>query len=132
MIVRRKRADLLDRKPGAIYSGYPVLIFVRMIRRPVQCSGRAKSVKIYSLRAKFNDALNDAVAKIDQRIMTINSCFTEEHFDHWGNLSLRGKRAMWLEIDDLLERFNRDEVKLLPTPDLKKRCPNKKKFVDNF
>ena len=33
MVVRRKKADLLDKKPGAIYAGYPVIVFVRMIRR---------------------------------------------------------------------------------------------------
>ena len=32
MVIRRKKAELLDKKPGAIYAGDPVLIFVRMIR----------------------------------------------------------------------------------------------------
>ena len=68
---------------------------------------------------KFNDALNDAVAKVDQRILMLNSCFAEEHFDVWGNISARGKKALWLEMDDLLERFDRYEIKLLPTPNIK-------------
>ena len=29
MVVRRKKADLLDKKPGAIYAGYPVIVFVQ-------------------------------------------------------------------------------------------------------
>ena len=68
------------------------------------------------MRPKFNDALNTAVAKIDQYIMTINSCNTQYHFDCWGNLSQKGKNALWMEIDDLIERFDSDAVKLLPTP----------------
>ena len=31
MLVRCKRAELLDKKPGVIYAGYPVIIFVQMI-----------------------------------------------------------------------------------------------------
>ena len=64
ILVRRKKAELLDKKPGAIYAGDPVIIFTRMIRRPANL-GRAKTQKVYFLRAKFNDALNDAVARID-------------------------------------------------------------------
>ena len=31
MLVRRKRAELLEKKPGAIFTGDPVIIFTRMI-----------------------------------------------------------------------------------------------------
>ena len=90
MVVRRKKADLLDKKPGAIYAGYPVIVFVCMIRR-LQNLGKAQSQKVYLLRAKFNDALNDSVARIEQKIMTINSCNSVDHFDQWGNLSRKGQ-----------------------------------------
>ena len=32
MLIRRKRTDLLDKKPGTVYTGDPITIFVRMIR----------------------------------------------------------------------------------------------------
>ena len=120
ILVRRKKAELLDKKPGAIYAGDPVIIFTRMIRRPANL-GRAKTQKVYFLRAKFSDALNDAVARIDQHILTINSCNSTEHFDQWGNLTIKGKKAIWYEINDLLERFDKNEVKLLPAPNLKQK-----------
>ena len=67
-------------------------------------------------RAKFNDNLNDAVAKINQYIMTINSCNGYEHSDKHGNLTIHGKTNLWLEIDDLIQRFDLNKVKLLPNP----------------
>ena len=33
MIIRRKRSELLNKKPGAIFTGHPMLIFTHMIRR---------------------------------------------------------------------------------------------------
>ena len=69
-----------------------------------------------NLCAKFNDALNDAVAKVDQYILTINSCSQYKHFDKKGNLSLKGKHDFWWELDDLIDRFEANRVKLLPNP----------------
>ena len=68
------------------------------------------------LRARFNDVLNNSVAKIDQYIMTINSCNTFDHYDRFANLSPKGKRDFWIELDDLIDRFERDRVKLHPNP----------------
>ena len=82
---------------------------------------------MYSLRAKFNDALNDSVARIEQKNMMINSCNSVDHFDQWGNLSRKGKLALWLEIDDLLERFDGGDIKLLPSPNLKHKQKTKRR-----
>ena len=71
---------------------------------------------VCSLCPKFNDALNDLVAKIDQRVMTINSCNTYDHFDKRGDLSLRGRTDFWYELDDLISRFDIRKIKLLPNP----------------
>ena len=120
MTVRRKRAELLDKKPGAIYTGDPKIIFIQMIRR-LEYYGDNKKQAIFDCRAKYNDALNNAVSRINHRIMTINSCNTTGHFDVKGNLSTKGKTAFWHEIDDLLDRFDRDKVKLLPNPLMKRR-----------
>ena len=60
--------------------------------------------------------LNDAVAKVDHKILTINSCNTYEHFTPAGSLSIKGKKSFLLELDDLLQRFDLDKIKLLPNP----------------
>ena len=49
-------------------------------------------------------------------MLTVNSCNTYDHYDRLGNLSPRGKEDFWYEIDNLLERFIRNKVKLLPAP----------------
>ena len=123
MLIRRKKAELLDKKPGGLYEGNPTIIFVRMIRR-VDSYGESKNQQIYNLRAKVNDALNDAAARINQHILTINSCNTSSHYDLWGNLSNKGYRVLWYKIGDLLERFDQNAVKLLPNPN--RRRFNKK------
>ena len=65
LIVHRKRMDLLEKRPGAVSGSPTELIFVKMLRRIGQFHDKLKMVQICSLRAKFNDALNDAVVKID-------------------------------------------------------------------
>ena len=82
---------------------------------------RFKKAEIAHLRAKFNDALNTAAEKMGHYIMTINSCSSYNHFDRAGHLSSRGKEEFWLELDNLLERFEKDKVKLKPNPHHKPR-----------
>ena len=72
--------------------------------------------QVASWRPKFNHVLNDAVAKFDPRILTINSCSTFEHFEKKGALSQKGKEEFWMELDDLIQRFDVNKVKLLPNP----------------
>ena len=69
---------------------------------------------INSLRAKFNDALNDSTAKIQEHILTVASCNQYEHFDHKGGLLEFGRAVFFQEIDDLMRRFGLDKIKLLP------------------
>ena len=114
IILRRKRINILEKKPGAVAHDVIHIIFVRMIRRIGQYSTESHLGAILSLRAKFNDALNDAAAKINQRILTINSCNAYEDFNSKGSLSDRDRTAFWQELDDLTYRFDTDRVKLLP------------------
>ena len=114
LVVRRKRIDLLDRKPGALSGVQTSIVFVRMLRRIGSFQPGSKMEGVCSLLAKFNDSLNDAVAKIGQHIMTITSCASYEHFNDKGLLSPTGKTHFWQEVDDLIERFNIRKMKLLP------------------
>ena len=86
LLIRRKKLDLLSKKPGALTGYAPKVIFIRMLRR----AGRFRSEslnQLYDLRPKYNDALNDSVAKVNQYILTINSCKSYEDFDKHGKLS---------------------------------------------
>ena len=75
--------------------------------RHISLRKNSRKDEVFSLIAKFNDALNSMVARANQHILTVNSCHTGSHFTHLGELSERGKQDFWSEIDHLLERFDR-------------------------
>ena len=116
LVLRRKRIDLLEKKPGAVTGCPTTTIFVKILRRIGHFNEKSRMAKICALRAKFNDALNDAVAKVDQRILTINSCNMYEDFERDGNFSRKGRIAFRQELDNLIERFDMNKIKLLPNP----------------
>ena len=87
-----------------------------MLRRVGKHSETTNMGSICSLRLKFNDALKDAVAKVGQHILTINSCNSYDHFDKMGRLSTKGQADFWYELDELLEHFDMDKIKLLRNP----------------
>ena len=88
------------------------IVFIKMLHRYGKFSHNIE--ELLKLKPKFNDALNDAAAKIDHYVLTINSCNSYDHFAHNENLSLKGKTDFWIKIDDLLHRFDLNKVKLLP------------------
>ena len=92
-VIRRKCIDILEKKLGTISGFATKIIFVKMLRWIGRYNDTAKADVFQTLRLKWNDALNDAVAKIGQYVLTINSCNSYEHFDKRGNLSLRGKEG---------------------------------------
>ena len=122
ILVKRKKAEIQVKRPGALFVGDPKIIFVRMLRRvgkPFYHGSKLEA--LHGHRAKFNDALNEAVAQIDQKMLTITACNSYAHFDQYGNLSVRGKSDYWQELDELLDEFDRRKIKLLPAP----QHPNK-------
>ena len=87
----QKRLQLMERKPGSVYSGDPKVIFMRMLRRPISINDSSVKNKVCSWTSKFNYALNEVIAETELNIMTIVSCNSPDHFDRWGNLSDKGK-----------------------------------------
>ena len=83
---------------------------------------------VNNVRAKFNDALNDSAAKVDEFMLTITSCQQYEHFDKKGKLSANGMFAFFLELDDLLQRFDLDKIKLKPMPKMKYSGPDHMRY----
>ena len=115
-IIRQRRVDFLDKHPGAVAGFTTKIIFVRMVRRIGFFNENSKMASICRARPKFNDALNDSCAKINQFMLTIASCNAYEHFDKGGVLSRLGKKEFWLELDEVMDRFDKDRIKLLLNP----------------
>ena len=112
----------MEKKPGSIYGNNPTVIYVRMIRCiDLNLQRGSRKDEIFAMRAKFNDALNQVVARANQRIMMINSCNSSSHFTHLGELSDKGKQDLWLELDYLLEKYDCKDIKLLPNPNNNRR-----------
>ena len=114
--IRRKRLQLMEKKPGAVKNSDPTIIYVNAIHRVEFFRPGSKLEAYCSIRTKFNDILNACAARQEQHILTIRSCFTLDHFDQWGKLTTKGKSSFWIELDDLMERFEKREIKLLPRP----------------
>ena len=114
--IAQKKNDLMKIMPGAVFCGDPKVIFVRMLRRYINYTPGSKLDLLFGLHPKFNDCLNNTVAEIEQKMLTVTACNSRDHFDFHGNLTIKGKYDYWREIDDLLERFDKREIKLLPTP----------------
>ena len=94
-VLCRKRMDLLEKKPGAASGTATEVIYVCMLHRIGSFTDGSVLSQVCALRPRFNDALNDAVAKENQCILTINMCNTFEHFDRNGSLSSKGKNDFW-------------------------------------
>ena len=69
---------------------------------------------ILSLHLKFNSLLNDVAAHFSFNRMYLDKCASEYQFNRMGYLSNDGMADFWREVDDLVEQFNCDKVKLLP------------------
>ena len=87
-----------------------------MLRQFERYTPGSKLDLLFGLWSKVNDSLNKAVSMIDQKMLTVTSCNTREHFEFLGHLSVKGRHDYWNEIHELLREFDRGNIKLLLTP----------------
>ena len=112
--IKRKRLALSEKNPGAVFGNDPRIIFLKMIRRAEYYSIHSRLGRMCAARPKFNEAMNNTAANHEHYIMNAMSCTRKHHFDICGNLSDAGKSVFWRELDHLMERFDRNEIKLMP------------------
>ena len=110
----RKCLQNYDQKPGSVTAEEPTIIYITMIKRPQRYPEGSKMANICSLRNKFNDLLNETASHTEGKILFIKTCDNPDCFDHFGNLSSKGKRAFRIEVDDLIKKFDTNKVKLMP------------------
>ena len=115
MHIRCKRLELLDKRPGAVYASDPKIIYVKMLRRPDTFTQESQLDVLFSARSKFNKFLCSAVANVEHHILGIESCSDSTvNFDAFGNLNTRGKWVFWQEMNELMEKFDKKKITLLP------------------
>ena len=130
-LLNRRRHDLADKRLSALApDDHPIIVWVRMLKRPF-IEG-AEAAQIFSLRNKFNGALEEQIlnSKNDaHRIMGVDVRLDE--FDKQGNLTAVGKNSFWREVDIAMKKLNLGDIKLLPrkhqqqVPSLNLRKPNR-------
>ena len=113
--IKRKRLEVLETKPGAVYTSDPKIVFVTMIRCPVIFDLGSCMEKVVALRSKFNAILNELAEKFENLVLNVEYC-QREHFDFFGRLNTRGKISYWRDINHQLERFDEKKAgaELLP------------------
>ena len=120
MNIKHKRLELLEKRPGAVYDEDPRIVYVKMIRRAQFYPTGSKAAKLCTMRSKFNNILNEIVAAEGHYILGIESCSTADCFDSFGKLSTKGKYHYWSEMLELMEKFDKKKIKLVPIPYRKK------------
>ena len=113
--VKRKRLEILETKPGVVYTSDPKIVFVSMIRHPVMFDRGSRMEKVVSLRSKFNAVLNELAEKFENLILNVESC-QQEYFDFFGRLNTRGKISFWRDINRQLEQFDKKKPGLELVP----------------
>ena len=66
-----------------MFTGYPKIIFVSILRCFESYTCSSKLDIAFGFRVKFNDALMSAATQIDQKMLTIMSCNIRDHFDFY-------------------------------------------------
>ena len=133
MAIRRKRLKLLEKKPGSVTNEEdPTVIYVNMVKRAKRYIEGSYLAKICTLRAKFNELLNDAAARQGNHVLSIRSLNNEQFFDVKGNLSETGRAAYWWELDELIEMFELKKVKLLPKPIKRAHQNDQKQGIEEY
>ena len=90
MLVHRRKMELMEKKPDAVYSSDPKIIVVDMLKRPLKFLERSTMAGILSLRAKFNLILSDAAEHFGFNRMYIETCNFEYQIK-WGTSKMRQK-----------------------------------------
>ena len=114
VLIKQKKTEIAAIKPGVLYSTDPKVILVMMLRCPLFFPVGSQMEKVSSLRAKFNNALNDIAYEMEHSIMSIDACNEEKHFDLLGCLNHYGQFTFWKQFHFLLQEFDKKKVELTP------------------
>ena len=117
----RREFELFDKHPGALMSGTPKFIWVKMLKWPEE---QLRSFPVFGMRNKFNNTLEAMLAygksKFEHLILSID---VAENFDQFRGLTTAGKDSFWRELNSCIRRFEMHQINLKP----KAKSKNKKK-----
>ena len=109
--ITAKKEDLHDKRPGAVTSLEPKVIWVKMIERPAQAAGW-----IVEQQEKFNAILDETLFNTKKMYIMEIKDLDSGCFDNIANLNGRGKIRYWSNFDKQLKQYDKQEISLKPTP----------------
>ena len=111
--IQRRKTQLFDKKPGALFIESLKFIWIKMIKQPY--NGMQRFDQIMALRNRFNNTLEEVLAANTTSKHFILSIKAEEEDFYWmGELTDDGKLNFWKEVDACLRRFDWGEINLRP------------------
>ena len=112
IIIESRKDDLRHRKPGALHSSEPKLVWMKIFQRP-----NMKENQFHQVQDKFNNILEDILStKKGHYIMDISPhiSFPANFFPRSSILNARGKDVFWLKTDCMLEEFDYNKNLIIP------------------
>ena len=113
IIIESCKDDLRCRKPGALHSSEPKLVWMKIFEQP-----NMKENQFCHVQEKFNNILENILStKKNHYIMDISLhiSFPANFFPRSSILNTRGKDVFWLETDRMLEEFDYNKNLMIPT-----------------
>ena len=113
VMISRKQSQLMEKKPGAVTTAHPKIVWIRMLKRPEITTNGSIIKSIVPNRGKFNSILEECIAEDGgdtHHIMSIE--VDKSEFDGWGNLTNTGESQFWMEVDKGLQRFDKGDITL--------------------
>ena len=109
-----RRDDFRNKNTGAVPPTFTRVLWVQMLARPI--SDDPELARIWKLRRKFNEVLNDLFA-IEQymHVVPIKDMEEFKYFDNHGNLTNAGKECFWLSLNDQIKAFEYHRTDLRPS-----------------
>ena len=109
---------LQRKKPGAVTSGEPKIVWIKMM-------GKGKNARdVLCLRQKYNDVLENILStKDDHLIMNVTDAMRDDNLmSSNGYLNGSGKVCFWNEVDKQIEAYEKRRISLRPATDLVHPC----------
>ena len=114
ILIQQRRSEIIEIKPGAIYTLDPKIVLVNMVRCPLCFPSGSQIEKVVSLCSKFYSTLNELAYNAELSILNVYAVETENHFDLLGNLNHFGQFTFWKQVNYLLEHFDKKKEGLEP------------------
>ena len=107
--IQKRKDDLQRIKSGATIQYEPKVVWIKMVDRVSQVD------KALAVRHKFNSILEDTLVDYSGHfILDVSSTMKDPSFFIEAGVAREGAIRFWLEVNDIIEKFDKREISLNP------------------